>query len=373
MSTRTGLLAIVAVAALAACSNGAPTASESVPSAEHSYAHSEGDHDHSDTPSAAAEQVTGPVKVVTALYPMEWLAKEIGGDHVAVTNLVAPGQDAHGVELSPSSVQAVTDADVVLRVAGLAPAVDDAAAQSTGTDVNVAPLVELKEGDHSHDHGKDDHDHDDHGNDDHDDHGKDDHNHDHGKDDHDHGKDDHGQDHDDHDHGGVDPHFWLDPERMADLAPKVADAFVAKDAANAKVYTENAAKVAKVLRDKDAEWEGRLKGCAVKTFVPTHMAFGYFADAYDLKQLGIKGIDPDSEPSPEHLQEVRDAIKAAGVTTVFAEPADTKALAEGIAQDVQVEVATLDPLESLSPESPGKTYLEVMQANIDAIAKANRC
>lgn len=67
MSTRTGLLAIVAVAALAACSNGAPTASESVPSAEHSHAHSEGDHDHSDTPSAAAAQVTGPVKVVTAL------------------------------------------------------------------------------------------------------------------------------------------------------------------------------------------------------------------------------------------------------------------------------------------------------------------
>lgn len=357
MATRTGLLAMVAVAALTACTNGGSMpsgslTSESAAAADHDPALREGDRTGDREASASPTNAEAPIAVVTALYPVEWLTKEIGGELVTVTNLVAPGQDAHGIELSPGRVQTVADADVVLRVGGLAPAVDEAAAQTKGKDVDIATLIDLKDGDHDHDHGKDDHDHDT------DDRG-----------DHDHGHDEHGDDH----HHGVDPHFWLDPELMADLAPKIANALAAHDAANASTFTENAAKIAKTLREKDTEWEGRLKGCAVKTIVPTHTAFGYLADAYGLKQLGIKGIDPDSEPAPEHLQAVRDAITTAGVTTVFAEPADTKALAEGVAQDVHVEVATLDPLESLSPDSPGQTYLEVMQANIDAIAKANRC
>ena len=372
---RVGLVGVASIAALAACTNTtpAPEGSASAGSEVHAHDHSSDDHDHgSEAAQPSGVPVTaGTVKVASALYPVEWLVNEIGGDHVEVISLVTPGQDAHDVELSPSQVQQVADADVVLRVKGLAPALDEAATSTKGTNIDLATLVELAPGDdhdnHDHDHGKDDHGKDDH------DHDKDDHDHDHGHGSEGHDHDGHDHDGHDHDHGGVDPHFWLDPEKLADLAPKLADALGKQNPPNAKTYEENGAAVAQALKAKDTEWEQALKGCQIKPFVTTHAAFGYFANAYDLKQVPIKGINPDSEPTAEHLQEVRTTIQENGVNTVFAEPSATKALATSLAEDLKVEIGTLDPLESLSPDSPGKTYLEVMQANVDAITKANRC
>ena len=350
---RVGLVGVASIAALAGCTNTtpAPEGSASAGSEVHAHDHSSDDHDHGSeaTQPFGVPVTAGTVKVASALYPVEWLVNEIGGDHVEVISLVTPGQDAHDVELSPSQVQQVADADVVLRVKGLAPALDEAATSTKGTNIDLATLVELAPGD--------DHDHD----------------HDHGKDDHGHSSEGHDHDGHDHDHGGVDPHFWLDPEKLADLAPKLADALGKQNPPNAKTYEENGAAVAQALKAKDTEWEQALKGCQIKPFVTTHAAFGYFASAYDLKQVPIKGINPDSEPTAEHLQEVRTTIQKNGVNTVFAEPSATKALATSLAEDLKVEIGTLDPLESLSPESPGKTYLEVMQANVDAITKANRC
>ena len=43
-------------------------------------------------------QQNEPIRLVTTLYPLEYFAKTIGGDLVEVTNLIAPGVEAHDFE-----------------------------------------------------------------------------------------------------------------------------------------------------------------------------------------------------------------------------------------------------------------------------------
>ncbi len=40
-----------------------------------------------------------------------------------------------------------------------------------------------------------------------------------------------------------------------------------------------------------------------------HEAFGYLCNAYDLTQLAIEGLTPDSEPDPAKMQEVIEYAK----------------------------------------------------------------
>ena len=67
--------------------------------------------------------------VVTAFYPLEFLGRRIGGDAVTVTQLTKPGAEPHDVELNPRQVAAISDAGLVVYLAGFQPAVDEAVAQ----------------------------------------------------------------------------------------------------------------------------------------------------------------------------------------------------------------------------------------------------
>ena len=63
---------------------------------------------------ATRRPTPGKVDVVAAFYPLQFVAEQIGGDHVAVTNLAKPGAEPHDLELSPSQVAAIADADLVV-------------------------------------------------------------------------------------------------------------------------------------------------------------------------------------------------------------------------------------------------------------------
>src|SRR6185436_9344551 len=77
-------------------------------------------------------EASDKINVVAAFYPLEFLAERIGGDRVTVTNLVARGAEPHDVELRPSQVAQVANADLVLYLHGFQPAVDEAVAQHAG-------------------------------------------------------------------------------------------------------------------------------------------------------------------------------------------------------------------------------------------------
>src|SRR5690349_8630831 len=83
--------------------------------------------------------------VVTSFYPLEFIAKSVGGDAVNVTTLTAPGVEPHDLELTPKQVGEIAEAKLVVFEKGLQPAVDEAVeqnAKSSGFD--VAPAAQLE-------------------------------------------------------------------------------------------------------------------------------------------------------------------------------------------------------------------------------------
>ena len=103
----------------------------------------------------------------------------------------------------------------------------------------------------------------------------------------------------------------------------------------------------------------------------SHTAFAYLASRYDLHQVGITGISPEAEPSPQRLAAVAKEARETGTTTIFFETLVSPAVAETLAREVGARTAVLDPLEGLV-DSNGD-YFSVMRQNLAALTAGLGC
>lgn len=283
---------------------------------------------------ASGGAADGRLDVVTAFYPLEFLSERVGADAVAVTQLTKPGTEPHDVELNPRQVADINDAGLVVYLKGFQPAVDEAVAQEAADRaLDVSSVVELltaAEDDHEHEQGEPE-----------------------------------------HAEGATDPHVWLDPVRFATIADKLAERLGQADPARAAAYTERAATLHRELTALDTEYATALKNCARRELVTSHTAFRYLADRYQLTEVGITGISPESEPSPQRLAQVAEQARATGTTTIFFETLVSPKVAETIAREVGARTAVLDPIEGLT--QPGTDYFSVMRSNLTALTTALGC
>lgn len=297
----------------------------------------------------------GALSVVTSAYPLAYLVTKIGGEHVELTDLTTPGADAHGIELSVKQVMAVQSADLVLQIPGLQTSLDDAISSQDGENVlDVSSIITLlpvgAAEEHSHESGEE--------------HAE----HEHGDDDHEDGHEDSNV-HEDHDHGPHDPHFWHDPLLMADLADALAERLGELAPDGAEEFTSAAQELRTELETLDAELAesfGAVEGR--KPFITSHAAYAYLAQRYDLHQIGISGVDPENEPSPQRLLALEEVVDEEGVTTVFFETSASPKVAQTLADNLGIDSAELDNLEAqLSEESD---YAQVMRENCTALVES---
>lgn len=292
---------------------------------------------------SSAAGSTGKFDVVASFYPMEYLAEQIGGDHVNVTTLTEPGQEPHDLELSAKQTAQMGEADAVLYLKSLQPAVEEAVAQSdVKTKIDAASLTKFE---------------------------------DHGNVEHDHGGEEHADEdaEEEHSEGGehaLDPHVWLDPVKYAEIAKGVAESFEKADPDHADDYRKNAEALAKKLAGLDTAYKEGLAKTDTKVFFTNHAAFGYLAERYGLAQEAINGLDPESEPSPARIKELQEEAKADGVTTVFYETLVSDRTAKTLAKDAGLKTDVLDPLEGITDKSKGEDYVGVMEANLKALETA---
>lgn len=273
----------------------------------------------------------GP-EIIAAFYPLEFVAAEIAGGNANVTNLSPPGVEPHDLELAPDQVRSLTQADLVLYIGeGFQPAVEDVIGELAGTPVidGLETQDELIDAGHSH------------------------------------------EDEEGHEEGASDPHVWLDPTRFASLGRAIATEMERIDPDNADVYADNAAALAERLAELDEEYSAALENCEHHELVVSHEAFGYLTERYGLEQVGVSGIDPESEPSPGRVAEVAEFAREHGVTTIFFEEQVAPDIAQVIADEVGANVEVLDPLEF--PPDGDADYFDVMRTNLVSISAALGC
>lgn len=297
---------------------------------------------------------TDGLTVVAGFYPLEWAAERIGGDRLTVTSLTAPGAEPHDLELTPRDVAGVSDADLLVYLGGFQAAVDQVAESQAGDhswDAAEAADLSLTAEGHDHEHAEGE--------------------------DHAEGKEHADEEDADEEHAegeeSTDPHFWLDPTRLAAVGDALAEELSELDPDGAETFERNAAALREELEALDQEMTDGLGSCAVDTLVTSHDAFGYLADRYGLEVIGVTGLSPNSEPSADQLAEIADLVTERGVTTVYTETLVDPSVAETVAAEAGVRTAVLDPIEGLTDESAGDDYLEVMRANLATLQEGQAC
>lgn len=253
--------------------------------------------------------------VVASFYPLQYVVQQLAGDRVRIVNLTAPGVEPHDLDPTVRQVAEISSADLVVFEGGLAPAVDKAAAQNAGDHaLDVSRFVNLTDGN---------------------------------------------------------PHFWLDPLRLSDAAIAIEHRLAKIVPADAAQLTANLGKLDATLRALDGEYRAGLKTCSRRLVVTSHDAFGY-QKRYGLEFAPIAGLSPDAEPSPQHLGQLGDLIRAAGITTVFSEKIASPKMADALAGELGLKTAVLDPIEGVATGSDAD-YASIMRSNLANLEKANGC
>jgi zinc transport system substrate-binding protein len=266
--------------------------------------------------------------VAAAFYPLEWVTERVAGPAAEVESLTPPGAEPHDLELGPRDLVSVGGADLVVYLGGFQPAVDQAVEQEAAdSSLDVAGPARLTAAEPGTEDG----------------------------------------------HSSTDPHFWLDPTRLADVADAVAQRLAVADPARADAYRARAAEVRSDLERLDEEMSAGLADCTGQDLVTSHVAFGYLAARYGFHQVGIAGLSPDAEPSPRDVAEISAFVEDNDVTTIYYETLVSPEVARAIARETGATTEVLDPLEGLTDDSAGDDYLAVMRNNLQTLQRGQGC
>ena len=247
--------------------------------------------------------------VCVGLPPQRWLVRQVAGDRVDVGVLLAPGQNPHTFEPTARQVRELTRADlyltigfpfertVIARVRQIAPRWKSA---------DVAAGVPRRRGE-----GAD--------------------------------AQTRGDEHGDGDAAdGADPHVWLAPSNMALVASNTVAALAALDPAGAAAYAAGLERLRGTLGALDADLRRELAPAAGRVLLAYHPSWGYFCDAYGLRQVAIEA--EGRPPTARQLAAILDLARQEKVAAVFTEPAYDPRPAEILARQVGARAVRLDPL-----------------------------
>ena len=291
------------------------------------------------------------LQVMASFYTMYDFAQKIGGEHVQVTCMVPSGTEPHDWEPSTKDITRMEQADVfIYNGAGMEHWVSDVlAGLSNKKLISVeasqgVSLLRSAEEEESHDHEAV------------------------------HADEDEEDGHDAHEHGEYDPHVWLDPMNAKQEMQNICEAFSEADPEHSADYQANYEKWAKQLDELDKTYQTTLENLSERNIVVAHEAYGYLCRRYNLTQVSIEGMSPDSEPDPGRMADIIDFVRANNVRAIFFEELSGSRTAETVAAETGVKLLTLSPLEGLSDrqEETGGDYFSVMEENLQQLTEALR-
>lgn len=275
--------------------------------------------------------------VLASVKPLGFIVSSIADGVTGTQVLVPAGASPHDYNLKLSDIQKVKSADLVVWIGeDIDSFLDKPISQIERKKViTIADLADVKpllsKAHHEHFHEDGDHDH------------KHEHKHDHK---HEH-KHDHKHDHEHHDHHEgltTNWHVWYSPAISKIVAQKVADKLTAQFPDKKALIAQNLSDFNRTLAEQSEKITAQLANVKDKGFYVFHDAYGYFNDAYGLKQTGYFTINPLVAPGAKTLAHIKEEIDEHKVNCLFAEPQFTPKVIESLAKNTKVNVGQLDPI-----------------------------
>ncbi len=273
----------------------------------------------------------GKVDVLATTTQLGDFAREVGGEAVAVDQILQPNSDPHEYEPRPSDVEGAANAEVIFASGDnldswIGEIVSDSGSDAEVVDVGAQVPVRLPGESSGAEASK------------------------------------------------YDSHWWHDP-RNAEAAVRVIErALVAADPSHRATFERNARAYLARLRALDRGIAKCIASVppAQRKLVTDHDAFGYFAHRYGIEVIGaiIPSQTTQAQPSAKDLSELAQTIEAEKVKAIFPESSLSSKVADAIARQTGASADYSLYGDTLGPEgSSGATYLGMEKANAEAMVR----
>ena len=285
-----------------------------------------------ENPTGATYSGAYPINVACTTGMVADLVRNVGGKHVAVTQIMGEGVDPHLYKASPADVSKLSQADAIfysgLHLEGK---LADLFERMSRRKPTYAVTEKISHEMILHDDG-----------------------------------------------GAPDPHLWFDVSLWSKCVDAVRDALSEFDPKNAADYRQAAAEYRAKLAELHEYAKTQLATVPKdrRVLVTAHDAFQYFGQAYNLDVRGIQGITTDSEAGVRQVKELVDLIVDRKIKAVFVETSvadqNVRSLLEGAAaRGHQITIGgTLFSDAMGKPGTPEGTYEGMVRHNVDTIVAA---
>jgi zinc transport system substrate-binding protein len=165
-----------------------------------------------------------------------------------------------------------------------------------------------------------------------------------------------------HGEGLLDPHIWLDPQRMKTVARTSAKALQALLPDQVPEIEGRLAALLNTIDATDRRVTEILAPYAGRTLLVFHPAYGYFTRRYGLVQRAVEV--EGKAPSARRLATVIDELSGHPLRALFVQPQFSRSAAARVAGALDCELVELDPLAG--------DYLANLESMAARIAEALR-
>lgn len=260
------------------------------------------------------------LKIVVSIYPYAMLVREVGGDSVDVSVVLPPGASPHTFEPTPSTVNALKGAHLlIINGAGLdnwiEPAVKVFREKKEGrvfvvTDgESLLPIAETEI---------------------------------------------------------PNPHIWLSPRRMKRFVTRLKDELILLAPSSSAYFVSRAESTLYVLDRLDKTLDSLFSSYRGKGFIAVEPALSYIAYDYGLVELGFVTEDPSRQLSPSQLKRITERIKTHRLKSIISQKGiDQKPIA-GFAKELGLKVIVADPIGA-PDDTLTNTYEKFMLYNANLI------
>lgn len=282
---------------------------------------------------------------IAALHPLLGdMARQIGGNHVEVADLLKPNGNLHTFEPTSQDIARAAGSRLILasgkNLEPYLPSLQDSFKNSNppcllldlGEKIpDVAAADEGEADAHNHDH------------------------------DHEHGEDCTCG------HGPNDPHWWQTPANMKRAARQLSSAFSKIDPAHANDYKSNLTAWNRKMDALDA-W-ARVELAKVpenkRVLAIGHAAMNHFCQEYGFKEIHIQGISREDESNPARLASTLQEMRKQGIPAIFPEYASSPKSLEQIAKSLNIPLAKPLITDGLAPDAT--TFEAMFRRNVETI------
>jgi len=261
--------------------------------------------------------------IITTIYPIYYITKEIVGNNIKVNRLIKAGSEIHSFSPTPQDMVLLSKSELLITLGeSLEPWVSKL---SNATHIDTLSLFDNLNLIHHKEH--------------------------------------------------IDPHIWLDFNNDIKIIESITNKLSKLYPSYSETFSKNATTLKKKFKDIDKQYRDGLKGCNQDTILVTHNAFGYMERNYGFKSKSIMGIFAHSKPNASKIAELSNSIKEDSIKIMFFDPMSSHKSAKQLATDMSLSLMPLYPIGNISidDEKNGEDIFTLLSKNLVSLKRGLEC